>query len=362
MKKIKTLFNIYHLYYLPQFLPVIKEMEKNPIFDIYFSAYIDNYNIEITLIKNVLKYHDNKFISAKTEKERIANIKKAEFDVIIFGKSSYAEKYCIPKTLAVLLYHGIGIKSCYYTDYNSRINVRYIEGEYRKNEFIRRGVDTDIAITGFPKLDVMFEANKSFKNKLNLDKNKKTILYTPTFYPSSIEVFGESLVTQTEEYNLLIKLHHFSWTMKKYQHQNKLYKELSDKYSHISLLPVEFTNSAELYNLSDVLLTEASSTVFEYLSTGNPVIICDFVHLRLKHRLFPFSINKRMDMEIQKQLDFAYKLKKPSKLSYLLQKVLLERINRLLLIQKRKDEILGKVDGRASQRVVKDILRRINAR
>lgn len=343
-------------------MPVVDEMSKHDRFDIYFSAYVDKEGIEYNLITKVLNDWIDKFITGKTEPERIQNILNEKFAITIFGKSAHAEQYCIPETLAVLLYHGIGVKSCYYTDYNPRIDVRYIEGEYRQKEFKRREIDTNLVVTGFPKLDIMTKDYSKLKEKLSLDPDKKTILYAPTFYPSSIEVFGDQLGELTREFNLIIKLHHFSWIFKKYKHQRNLLEKLSEKYKHIHLIPVEFSNIAELYNLSDVLLTEASSTLFEYLATGNPVVVCDFMHLRWNHRLLPFRFNKRMDNEINSQLDFVYRLKTPGELNKIVEKAIIERPERLELIQKRQKQILGVVDGKASERVVADLIRRIDSK
>ncbi len=362
MNKIKILFNLHHLYYLPQFSPVIDEMVKNPRFDIYFSTFLDKDKIEFNLINKVLKNWKDKFISGNSENERIQNILKENFDITIFGKSAYTEKYCSPKTLAVLLYHGIGVKSCYYTDYNPRIDVRYIEGEYRRKEFERRKIDTNLVVSGFPKLDTMFSNHDELIKQLDLDKTKKTILYAPTFYPSSIEVFGDKIAKLTEKYNLIVKLHHFSWVFKKYKHQKNLFLKLAKKFDHIKLMPIEFNNSAELYNFSDILLTEASSTLFEFLATNNPVIVCDFFHLRWNHRLFSSRFNKRMDNEISSQLDFAYKLNKPENLGKLVEKSLIEKKQKSKLLQQRQKDILGIVDGKASERVVADLIKRIDNR
>ncbi len=359
---IKVLFNIHHLYYLPQFMPVADVMSENGRFDIYFSAFIDKERVEYDLITTVLKDYRNKFITGETEKDRMENIRKENFDITIFGKSAHAEKYCSPDTLAILLYHGIGVKSCYYTDYDPRIDVRYIEGEYRRREFERRAIDTDLVVTGFPKLDSMANTNRELTQKLNLDPDKKTILYAPTFYPSSIEVFGERLAKLTRNYNLIVKLHHFSWVLKKYRHQKNLFIRMAETCEHVHLMPVEFTNIAELYNYSDILLTEASSTLFEYLATENPVIVCDFMHLRWNHRLFPSRFNKRMDYDIARQLDFAYDLKSPEWLPATVEKALLERPVRVGRLRERKREMLGRVDGKASKRVVEDLLKRFEQR
>jgi len=361
LKKICVLFNVHHLYYLPQFLPVAREMEKRGNFDIYFSAYIDEKQADYQLIKDAVKNYSGKFIDAADEKSRRKKILDQHFDIIVFGKSGHAERYCSSDTLAILLYHGIGVKACYYTDFNPRINIRYIEGQYRYEELKRRGVSTELVVTGFSKLDPLFDTDnpEHRDDNLNLDSAKPTILYAPTFYPSSIEIFGKSIAELTKGYNLIVKLHHFSWLLEKYRHQKSLFVDLAEKYSHIQLLMPEKFNIIPYFKCADILLTEASSTAFEFLATGRPVIICDFHHLRIKHRIFKQWFRKsRMDDEIQQHLDFAYHIQSPGQLPEVLGKSMKEGNDFSRRAGEISEEFLGVLDGNAGKRIVNDILKR----
>lgn len=362
-RQLSILFNIHHLYYLPQFLPVAKVMEKDGSFDVWYSAYIDRKRTDYSLVKKVIGEYNGQFINAESETERRRKILDINFDVTFFGKSSHAEKYCSKGTLAVLLYHGIGVKSCYYTDYNPRIDIRYVESKYRLDSLEKKNINTELIVTGFPKLDLLledFDEGKILK-KLSIDTSKPIVLYAPTFYPSSIEVFGERIAELTEDINLIVKLHHFSWVLKKYRHQREMFLKLNERYSHIKLLPVEEFNIIPFFKISDVLLSEASSTVFEYLATGKPSIVCDFYHLRRKHKIFFKKFQKsRMDTEITKYLDFAYRLQDPDELPLTIEKSLSKRKQNSQLLEKRKELFLGATDGKASKRVVEDIKKRKN--
>jgi len=357
-----VLFHLHHLYYLPQFLPVAQAMERDGDFAVFYTTVIDARRNDYEWTHKIIDEMGGNFITAANEKERIGKILKQDFDVVVFGKSSGAEKYCHPSALAVLLYHGIGVKACYYRDYNPRIDVRYVESQYRFNELKRRKIPTELVVTGFPKLDPLINnADKDqYLAKYRLENGKPTILYAPTFYPSSIEVFGETLAEQTRDCNLVVKLHHFSWLMKKYRHQYKLWQTLEQKYKHVRLVPIEEYSVVPFLAGSDVLLTEASSTAFEFLATGKPVIIADFVHLRWKHRLFRKQFERqRLDSTIIEKLDFAYHLNQPQDFEQVLKTALGDNEQQKPLLAQKRDLFLGNVDGQASERVVADLKKRL---
>ncbi len=361
LNKIRVLFDIRHLYYLPQFLPVAQAMESAGSFEVYYSAYIDKARRDQQLIKKAILTFSENFIDADNEKARRAKILSLNFDVTFFGKSAHADEYCSADTLAVLLYHGIGVKSCYYTDYHPRINVRYVESQYRLDELKHRGVTTEPVVSGFPKLDLLFEIqdNKPTLTIPELDPEKPTILYAPTFYPASIEVFGDSLAELTAGCNLIVKLHHFSWLLKKYRRHSGLMQNMSEKYAHVHLIPPEQYNIVPLYKIADLLLTEASSTAFEFLATGKPVIVCDFYHLRLKHRLFHRAFRKRrLDTEILPLLDFADHIEMPQQLPEAIQEAITKSAKYRQRIVGKAEFFMGNLDGKASQRIVQDLLTR----
>ena len=127
-----------------------------------------------------------------------------------------------------MIYHGIGIKPSYWLDNHKRLDMRFVESKYRVQQLKQNGVETDLNITGFIKLDPIFQRNKidinKIKQKYNLDPDKKTILFAPTFYPSSVEPIGMKLGEYTRGYNVLIKPHLWTTFLKNFaeiNHQKK---------------------------------------------------------------------------------------------------------------------------------------------
>ena len=353
----KVLFNVEHVYYLPQFAPVAERMTETGIFEVYLSAGARN-KAEYRRIKEFAELKGYRFIDCDSEKERRKKLVKGNFDVVVFGKSAHAGKFCSRDSLAVLLYHGIGFKKCYYTDYDPRIDVRYVESNYRAKILKSYNYRYDVVVTGFPKLDPLF-CGRSGGSQTEI-KKASSILYAPTFYPSSIELFAPYLLKLQEKYTVYVKPHQFTFTLKKYRRQKELLTALSRERNNIKLLDFDALNIVEYYRAVDVLITDFSSTAFEFLATEKPVVLCNFYKLRFKHRIFKrWFWNSRMDKEIFKFIDFAYIANDPRKAFELVYDVENFEKEKLPLMKKRKEMFLGRVDGKASERVVEDILRRL---
>jgi len=211
-KRFKVLIDSYHLYHLPQMEPVAKLLIKDPKFDVYFST---SHNVDIEereLISNILKKNNWKYIIGKDEEDRKKQIREFNPDVFFCGWSRYPiQEFCRPNTICCMIYHGIGIKPSYYRDHHKRLDIRFIEGSFREKQLRDYGVESDLELVGFAKIDPLFNGEignqTEVLEQLGLDTSKKTILYAPTFYPSSFEIFGLNLMKLTENYNLIIKLH-----------------------------------------------------------------------------------------------------------------------------------------------------------
>ena len=92
----------------------------------------------LILQQNILKKQcDNlsiKFITADSEQKRVEKIYNEAFDIIIVGNVGKLNKIVNDKTIAIMVYHGIGLKQSYYKDINSRINIRAVESLARFDE------------------------------------------------------------------------------------------------------------------------------------------------------------------------------------------------------------------------------------
>lgn len=371
----KVVFDIYHLHHLPQFEPVIDLLRDDPRFDIFLTTSSDILPKEQRQTSEVLESKQLPLILAEDEEDRARRIKALAPDVFICGWSRYPIEELIPgHTLAAMIFHGIGIKPSYWDDNHPRLNLRFVEGPFRQRQLREKGIVTDLALVGFAKLDPIFNG-KGFNHdvlirSLELDPRKKTILYAPTFYPSSIQCFGENLSGDTADYNLLIKLHtwvyHLSPKLFKganHIRQRNLAEKMARKYPHVRLIGPEYYNIVPFLQLADVLLTEASSTIYEMIALDKPVIISRFYRLKLSHRLFPYRLYKRrlnaeMVTEAQK---VCYQLDRPDNLRSLLEQALDGedhfRDKRDIV----KADMLYKLDGQVSQRIRDELLSRLTS-
>ena len=370
--QISILFDVYHLYHLAQFDPLIDLIEKDNRFKIFFSTSSKNRKEEIEICTSILNKRKGSFIFHENEDIRKTKIKKLNLDVFICGWSRYEiESYVSKTTLVIMIYHGIGVKPSYWRDNNKRLDLRFVEGQYRIDQLRKHGVDTDLVLTGYIKLDLLFNKNSNYyKEKeelLGLDESKKTILYAPTFYPSSVEKLGLSLGDITSGYNLIIKPHMWTYYLDSFggislKGQRKLIFKLIDQFDHIRLLePAEY-NITPYYKISDLLLTDASSTIYEMIALSKPVVVNRFYHLKLSHRIFQKRLYKRrLDKEMNDEVEkFCFLADNVKQLPLAIEKALNQNNKNTALIKEYQKKMLYKLDGSASIRARDEILKRLN--
>ncbi len=370
--QISILFDVYHLYHLAQFDPLIDLLENDDRFKIFFSTSGKNRKEEIEICTSILNKRKGSFIFHENEDIRKTKIKKLNLDVFICGWSRYEiESYVSKTTLVIMIYHGIGVKPSYWRDNNKRLDVRFVEGQYRIDQLRKHGVDTDLVLTGYIKLDSLFNKNsyyyKDKEESLGLDKSKKTILYAPTFYPSSLEKLGLSLGDITSGYNLIIKPHMWTYYLDSFggislKGQRKLIFKLIDQFDHIRLLePAEY-NVTPYYKISDLLLTDASSTIYEMIALSKPVVVNRFYHLKLSHKIFQKRLYKRrLDKEMNDEVEkFCFLADNVKQLPLTIEKALNQNNKNTALIEEYQKKMLYKLDGSASMRARDEILKRIN--
>ena len=370
--QISILFDVYHLYHLAQFDPLIDLLENDNRFKIFFSTSSKNRKEEIEICTSILNERKGSFIFHENEDIRKTEIKKLNLDVFICGWSRYEiESYVSKTTLVIMIYHGIGVKPSYWRDNNKRLDVRFVEGQYRIDQLRKHGVDTDLVLTGYIKLDSLFNENSNyFKEKeelLGLDESKKTILYAPTFYPSSLEKLGLSLGDITSGYNLIIKPHMWTYYLDSFggislKGQRNLIFKLTDQFDHIRLLaPAEY-NVTPYYKISDLLLTDASSTIYEMIALSKPVVVNRFYHLKLSHRIFQKRLYKRrLDKEMNDEVEkFCFLADNVKQLPLAIEKALNQNNKNTALIEEYQKKMLYKLDGSASIRARDEILKRMN--
>ncbi|MFQ3248215.1 MAG: CDP-glycerol glycerophosphotransferase (TagB/SpsB family) [Glaciecola sp.] len=215
-------FDLPHLYYLPQFMPVVQVL-RNSGAELSVTLYADSDALNIT--KESVANEGLSYVIVDDEKQALEHYRSSKPDWIVFGNAPCISYAMLKKDGIKLAFmqHGIGPKSCYYTASEFPFDVRFVEGETRKERLQEMFPDGTFVDVGYAKLDPLFndaEDTISLKS-LGLDPKKKTLLYAPTFYPSSIECFSKDWPAELANYNLIIKPHFFSLTKSKYAKQKK---------------------------------------------------------------------------------------------------------------------------------------------
>lgn len=354
----KVLFETHHLYYWPNFLPVVEELLKRDNYVINASMPKRSSSIQESILDNACSLIDIAFITANTEEERLNKIIKEDYDIIIVGNVGQLNQIASSDALVVMIYHGIGLKQSYYNDIDERIEIRSVESVARFNELKDNG-HNNLSLTGYTKLDRLVtltnESLDETRPKLEIDPSRKTVLYAPSFYPTSIDKIHPFLPELAQDYNLIIKLHGFSWEQKKYCYQNIICSALSKENENIHLLDNDDYDIIPYYLMADILISDISSTMFEYLPIDKPIIQAQCYSLKLKHRIFKRRFWRKMDLERQNSVDFAYQILEPEDLLGMVYYAIDNMEEMSLKRIEASKYYLYKTDGKASSRLVDSI-------
>lgn len=350
----KIIFDVAHLYYLPQYLSVYKILKKKV--DCIFVVYRNKDLIQI--IENEVKRLNLPHIFVDSEYESFEYYRECDGNWIIFGNSfKYISK--IPSHIkTALINHGAGVKSVGYLPGMNQMDVRFVDGTHHFKELAKAFPDKNQVLVGFSKMDPLINNSQEpldFK-AIGLDPNKQTLLYAPTFYPSSIERFPKNFPNDFKDYNILIKFHFFSYIKKKYKGQVKRINHWK-QYDNVYAAGIDEYSILPFLKSADLLISDASSTLFEFAALNKPVVWCDFMKLRLFYRgPFRFRHLNRMDKKLFQYRDIAVHVKTYNELRSEVDR----QIEHPALFEKKRlkytDQLLGPIDGKSSIRVAEYLL------
>jgi CDP-glycerol glycerophosphotransferase (TagB/SpsB family) len=345
------IFDVLHLYYLPQYLPVYHQLIKKKVNNITFVFYHD---IHDEIIKEIIAKENLNHLWVENDSQARDFYLQEKADWVFFASCFQYLPQVHAVSKSVQLGHGIGPKASYYEKSDTPTTVRFVEGQYRTNRFIEMYPDDTFINVGFCKLDpILNNQIKQFDLQgLGLNNNKKTLLYAPTFYPSSIECFPKNWPEQLSQYNILIKPHYFSFSKKKYQKQRELLEHWQ-QYDNVYLASVCDYSLVPFLATADIMISDASSALFEFAALNKPVIWCDFLKLRWSYRgLFSYRFKKRMDQDYGEYAEIAVHAKTYKQLALLIEQQA-HQPNQLAPVRLAfADKLAGKLDGKASERIV----------
>jgi len=351
-------FDIQHLYYLPQYLPVKKILEQNGVY-CHFVLY-NQHELQPTLINCVEKEQLNYTIVENTTKARELYINEKPH-WIIFGNVFEDLIKVHQHSQTAMMNHGVGPKACYYNWSDCDIQHRFVEGKHRLKRLAERFPNKKFIDVGYAKLDPIINNESNFLDltKLGLDPKKETILYAPTYYPSSIECLPDNFPERVAQYNLIIKPHFFSLIKKKYKNHQKIFN-LWSKYNNVYISSVDEASIIPFMNSANLLISDASSTLFEFTAINKPAIWCDFFKVRWSYKgIFKCRLKNRLDEDLEFFSKVAQQVSNTEQL--------IEQIDSQIKQPKLKEKsrleftefLIGKVDGNCSKRITEYLLKHI---
>jgi len=158
---------------------------------------------------------------------------------------------------------------------------RYFDTYFTQGPFFTQGFerlarkykDFEVLETGWPRQDWIFRNLHTFdaERQEYLDKHQKSrvVLYAPTFSPSltSLPYMKEELrkFAQTEDVVVLMKFHPLTA-----QEHIDAYKQLAEEVDNI--VWIDDINVTKYMLMSDIMISDTSSTIYEELLLDKPVI------------------------------------------------------------------------------------------
>ncbi|MCK5785455.1 MAG: CDP-glycerol glycerophosphotransferase family protein [Candidatus Sabulitectum sp.] len=286
MKKI--LFDLKKEYYFNSLYPLYAALKEDTDYQLWIRVGKDQRRfLGLFLISSRSRIEDD-----LRKKGFSVTEKRTGFDAIVCGDAlKDPGKYDdVPR---FHLDHGVGIKTLRIRNIVKQKKTRYhvfLEGRYWYDyiKSLGYGASADFHVTGLPKLDPLFLPgnynNTAFIQKLGLDPEKQTVLFAPSYKPSCIDHIGEGILELIPRYNLVVKLHPYSWGGKYAPHsQHKIYQQLAEKHRELFLVPEKEYDVYPYLYLADTLISDTSSVINEFLALGKHGIIYQLSHSKLKH-------------------------------------------------------------------------------
>lgn len=265
-KIVKFLFFVEREFHFVLLKPLIQYIHNHQLGEIALYCYFQPNNQQISYFNSSLNFPINIVDEPLTYHS----------DITFMADFSY--QFVEGLGFIVNIGHGTISKGWYYTDHSisSRENAAdllCVPGEIHKSELMKK-VNIPVRVTGMPKLDKVFDHSLDKINlltKMNLNINNKTVLLAPTFNDefSIIPYLSHSLRKYIPDYlNVIIKLHGVTP-----DHIKSAFRQIIENSENIYLC--EDYDISECIVASDVMISDVSSVVYEFLSTYKPVILFD---------------------------------------------------------------------------------------
>lgn len=176
----------------------------------------------------------------------------------------------------VQIFHGYAAEKKDHWVIRRYFDLYLTQGPYFTSHFkmlAEKYKDFEVMETGWPRQDWIFRNRHSYdseRERLLKDSGcSKIVLYAPTFSPklTSLPYMKEELVKLSEEKNALVLLKFHPLTRQEWIDE---YKQLADE--HKNIVWIDDFSLTKYILMSDILISDTSSSVYEGLLLDKPVI------------------------------------------------------------------------------------------
>jgi len=342
--KFFALFYVAYPYYFPHFLPISRELSKRG----HKVHYVLNAEENVALMEQIAQ--ENGLDYSLGEEQLFKH--KSEY---IFFANPYAKAPTLDAK-TIFLEHGIGTKSAGFYHIVEYIDIYLTEGSYKYNRLkeLYPRFSHKLKQVGFSKFDAIANMSEEEKtalyHKYSLDPTRKTILYAPTFFPSSIEKMSDNFPADFHEYNILVKAHYLTYERNRYKKQRKKLVHWN-KFSNCTVVDVSTYDLVPLFAISDVMISDESSAMFEFAALDKPVISNRYFKLRWSYYLHPSKLRKRIDEGKEKYRQILDNANNYEETRLLTKEALRDPKKLSKLRTAFSKEICGTIDGNVSARI-----------
>jgi CDP-glycerol glycerophosphotransferase (TagB/SpsB family) len=253
IKQFKYIFYISKNYSIPVFIPLLKYLESTGH---SYRFYISN---------KVKK----KFPQEWDSKKILPSLKEAiKFNPDFVLSTGNFVDFRIPG-IKVQLFHGLGVEKDAHFKIRHFFDIYLTSGPYvttRFKQLQKKHKYFIVKETGWPKIDYILDYPKKELEKLKLPDTKKIILYAPTFSSKH-----ESASALLDIIPYIIKDNEF-WLFKFHELMDK---SVIKKVENMDISQVKVLGNTDItpyFHAADVLISDTSSVVYEFMVLDKPII------------------------------------------------------------------------------------------
>jgi hypothetical protein len=361
-KPIKVLFEVVQEYYWPAMEPIYRELSADPKYRCFVRIGPNQKRFFGIFLVSQRKRIEDKYHGLGYAVTRDVT----GFDAVICGDTlKHPAQY--GGALLCNVDHGPCFKTLRYRNLHKQPDTSYVvlaEGPYRMEKLAAHGLDKKEIVrdVGLPKLDPLLSGaydRDSIVEKHGLDPDKKIVLYAPTYKPTSIFMVGEAVAALSKRYNVIVKLHPYSWTGKYAPHsQHRLFERLAKTHPSMVLVSKEDHDIMPYLWAADAMISEASSVINEFLALGRCGIIVDLPDDSLKHSDGEPLLEEKTTEWLK---DSFVHVRRPQDLAAAVETALNPSQERTKLLERDRNYIYSSTDGKSSgrvKRVIEELLNR----